>query len=65
MAKPSSTLNQLVSPAQLSEIVNRSRVTIWRWIKDETLPPPVKINGTVLGWKVEVLSQWLDSNVCH
>ncbi|MBP3141047.1 helix-turn-helix transcriptional regulator [Aliivibrio fischeri] len=63
MATSTLPLKQVISPSQLSEILQRSRVTIWRWIKEEQLPPPIKINGAVLGWKAEVINQWLDANV--
>ena len=56
-------VKQLVSPAQLSKVLQRSRVTVWRWIKEGILPPPIKINGTVLGWKADVINEWLDVNV--
>lgn len=63
MATPHLKLKQLVSPSQLSEVLQRSRVTIWRWIKEGILPPPIKINGAVLGWKEDVINEWLDTNI--
>ena len=62
MATPTLALKQLVSPSQLSDILQRSRVTIWRWIKEGILPQPIKVNGIVLGWKPDVIEQWLDIN---
>ena len=54
--------NRLISPDELSKIIHRSRVTIWRWVKLDILPSPVRIQGAVLGWKPDVIEQWLDDN---
>jgi prophage regulatory protein len=62
MATLATKNNHLVSPDELSKMLHRSRVTIWRWIKDDILPSPVRIHGAVLGWKPDVIDQWLDDN---
>jgi prophage regulatory protein len=53
----------LVSLQELANLVNKSKVTVWRWwAKDKILPEPIIINGRCLGWKQSVIEEWLDSN---
>ena len=43
----------------LEQRYKRSRKTIWRWWKiDKILPPPVKIQGRVIGWTSEMLASF-------
>jgi prophage regulatory protein len=55
--------NQVMSLADLAKLVNKSKVTVWRWwSKDKILPEPILLNGKCLGWKTSVITQWLDDN---
>lgn len=57
------TKDPLVTQIALSRKLNRSRVTIWRWIQNGTLPAPIKkLDGEVLGWEAEVIDDWLKGN---
>jgi len=62
MALTTSTTNQLISQDQLCKILNRSRPTIWRWVNNNTLPSPVRVNGSILGWREDAIAEWLDKN---
>lgn len=54
---------KIISLAELALLVNKSKVTIWRWwAKDKILPEPILLNGKCLGWKLSVIEQWLDDN---
>jgi prophage regulatory protein len=53
----------IMSLQELANLVNKSKVTVWRWwAKDKILPEPIIINGRCLGWKQSVIEEWLDSN---
>ncbi|OBU14754.1 AlpA family phage regulatory protein [Photobacterium aquimaris] len=52
---------KIITQAQLAVLLHRSKITIWRWIKDGVLPQPMRINGTVLGWHQEIIDEWLKS----
>jgi prophage regulatory protein len=55
--------NQIMSLAQLANLVNKSKVSVWRWwAKDKILPPPILLNGKCLGWKTSTIEQWLDDH---
>jgi prophage regulatory protein len=55
--------NQIISLTDLAQLLNKSKVSIWRyWKKDRVLPPPILLNGKCLGWKTSVITQWLDDN---
>jgi prophage regulatory protein len=52
-----------MSLSDLAILINKSKVTIWRyWKKDHILPPPILLNGKCLGWKTSVIENWLDEN---
>jgi prophage regulatory protein len=53
----------IMSLQELANLVNKSKVTVWRWwAKDKILPEPIIINGRCLGWKSTVIEKWLDKN---
>mgnify|MGYP001600475318 FL=1 len=55
--------NKIMSLADLANLVNKSKVTVWRWwAKDKILPQPILLNGKCLGWKMSVIEKWLDDN---
>ena len=56
-------MSNLITPKQLQEKLNRSPVTIWRWwAKEKILPSPVMVQGQAIGWRPEVIEQWLTKN---
>jgi prophage regulatory protein len=57
------TKNQIISLAELANLMNKSKITIWRyWRKEKILPPPILLNGRCLGWKTSVIEQCLNEN---
>lgn len=55
--------NQIISLSDLAKLINKSKVSVWRyWKKDRILPPPILLNGKTLGWKTSVIEKWLDDN---
>lgn len=56
-------MDRLISLPELAEMLNKSKITIWRWwAKDKTLPAPIKINGRCIGWTSKSITEWLDKN---
>ena len=53
--------NNLLTINQVCSKINRSRVTLWKWVSIGTFPKPLKIGNRTLGWKEEVLNEWLDT----
>lgn len=53
-------MEPLVTLNELARLLNKSKVTVWRWwAKDKTLPPPIQYKGRTLGWKKETIEKWL------
>ena len=52
---------RILSPAQLSELIGLSLVTIWRLRRRGELPAPLRISAGRVGWPEAVIQQWLDS----
>lgn len=50
----------VISIKEVSEILNRSPKTIWRWwAKDKCMPPPLKVRGRSIGWKRSTIDRFL------
>jgi prophage regulatory protein len=57
------TPNKIMTLTELAVLINKSKVTVWRyWRKERILPPPILLNGKCLGWKTSVIEQWLDDH---
>jgi len=56
------TTNRIVSIQELSNLLSKSRVSLWRWERDGILPKSIKIQGRTLGWKESVILEWLESS---
>ena len=55
-------IEKLITLSELSKSLCRSKVTIWRWVNDGTLPKPIKINGNILGWENKDIQDWIENN---
>lgn len=53
--------NRLISITELSKLLDKSRVSIWRYERDGVLPRSQKINGRTLGWRESVILEWLET----
>ena len=49
----------LLNVADLCDLLNVSRSTIYRWVRNETLPPPYKL-GKSIRWKTKEIEQWTE-----
>ena len=38
-----------------------SRTTLWRWVRDGHFPAPIKLTPRTVGWRENVVEEWLDS----
>jgi len=53
--------NRIISITELSQLLSKSRVSIWRWEKSHILPKPIKVQGRTIGWRESVILEWLES----
>ncbi|MBT5825517.1 MAG: AlpA family phage regulatory protein [Gammaproteobacteria bacterium] len=44
----------------LASLLDVSRSTIWRWVKKNNFPEPVKLSAGVTVWKAGDVRSWLD-----
>ena len=49
--------NSYLSDKSIATRYSVSRATIWRWVREEKLPKPVKINGSTR-WNSDDLLTW-------
>jgi len=47
--------------ALLALVLSTSRSTIWRWVKKEAFPQPIKLSAGVTVWRVEDVRAWLET----
>lgn len=65
-ATPSEKVIALYQPQHLIRIymmlqlLNCSRTTLYRWVKDGDFPEPLKRGGRTLGWPVKLYEEWLE-----
>lgn len=48
---------QYYSDKSLAARYEVSRATIWRWVREQKIPKPLKINGSTR-WSDEQLAEW-------
>lgn len=53
--------NRIISIIELSQLLSKSRVSIWRWERDGILPKPIKVAGRTLGWRESTILEWLET----
>lgn len=53
--------NRIISITELSNLLSKSRVSLWRWERDGILPKPLKVQGRTIGWRESVILEWLDT----
>ncbi|MPW37639.1 AlpA family transcriptional regulator [Vibrio sp. B1Z05] len=51
---------KLISIAQMCELLNRDRRTLWVWVKQGKFPKGVMLGKRTLGWTQEVYREWLN-----
>lgn len=53
--------NRIISITELGQLLGKSKVSIWRWERDQILPKPIKVQGRTLGWRESSILEWLES----
>lgn len=53
--------NRIISIIELSQLLSKSRVSIWRWERDGILPKPIKVQGRTIGWRESIILEWLET----
>ena len=53
--------NRIISITELSQLLSKSRVSIWRWERDQILPKPIKVQGRTIGWRESSILEWLET----
>ncbi|MEL7832769.1 helix-turn-helix transcriptional regulator [Fodinibius sp. Rm-B-1B1-1] len=56
-----STDLKIIRVSDLAEMLNVSRVTVWRMQKRGELPPRKKFTNRCVGWKQSTIEDWFDS----
>jgi len=53
-------MDRLLSASEVLSITGyRSRTTLWRKVRDELFPAPVKLNGVTLRWRENEIREWI------
>jgi len=52
-------MQQIIRPSELARRLSVDRSTLWRWVKNRTLPPPINISPQVKGWRQSDIERWL------
>lgn len=52
-------MDRLLDIAALRKIVPVSRSTIWRWVKDGEMPPPVRLASQRVLWRESDIVKWM------
>ena len=52
---------EIIRAAQLAKALSVTEKTVWVWAKNGTLPAPIRISDNTVGWRADVIQQWLDS----
>lgn len=54
-------MSRMLRPADVVAKTGRSRVTIWRDIRNGTFPPPIELGPNAIGWPESEIENWLNS----
>lgn len=54
------SLDRLVGRREVLLLIGISNATLWRWIKAERFPAPMKIGKKKVAWRTSVLSNWIE-----
>lgn len=49
----------LLSITDVCQILKKDRCTLYRWVKQNWIIAPIKINGRTKGWRSNDFYQWL------
>ena len=53
--------NRLLTADEVLELTGyKSRVTLWRKVRSQVFPAPVKLNGFAIRWRETDVKSWID-----
>ena len=52
---------RIIRAAELSETLDVSRVTLWRWERAGRIPPKRRIGPNVVGWLQSEIDEWFEA----
>ena len=50
----------LLRPTQVSQMLGVHRVTVWRWVRAEHFPAPVRLGANTVAWRAADVEAWLN-----
>ncbi|MCF2917460.1 AlpA family phage regulatory protein [Pseudoalteromonas sp. Cn5-37] len=51
--------NEIIRPKQLTEQLNISKSTLWRWREDPDFPRAISLGARSIGFLVKEIDEWL------
>lgn len=55
-------VQKIIRPSELARRLSVDRSTVWRWVKNHVLPPPLRLSRGVSGWKESDIERWLSAH---
>ncbi|WP_368389582.1 helix-turn-helix transcriptional regulator [Thalassotalea sp. 1_MG-2023] len=55
------TNSYILTLKELPNVLGISRTALWKLRSEGSFPAPLKLNGKILGWRRESITNWLDS----
>lgn len=54
-------INNLASLPGQKGLIPVSPATIWRWVREDKFPAPIRLSGRVTAWEVAKVDAWIQS----
>ena len=51
---------QLLRPADVTDLLQIHRTTLWRWVAEGRFPKPIRISSGTVAWRRATVEAWLD-----
>lgn len=52
-------IDRILRTHEVLETISVSRSTLWRMVRDERFPPPIRIVGRHIGWRLSEVEAWI------
>lgn len=53
--------SKILRRLDVQRLTGLSKATIWRLVKAETFPRPIKLSERAVGWKADEIDAWIES----
>ena len=53
-------MGKVLRTKAVCERIGLSRTTLWRRVRDGLFPPPLRLGGNAVGWREQVVEEWLE-----